>query len=398
MNEMQIQELTTFYSTPMYVLDVGALLRRVRFLRRSLPEKIFLCYAVKANPFLLRELAEEVDRFEACSMGELQICRKMRIPEKKLVISGVCKPLRLVSRGAFPEKGAVGVYTVESVNQFEMFRAAARERERTIPLLLRLTSGNQFGMDGEMIRAILQRYGKEPFLDIRGIQYFSGTQKRSPERLERELAGLDRFLEELRQECGYRAEELEYGPGFPVKYFQEESGWKEEEFLKKFSALLQGMKFGGRITLELGRSIAASCGSYLTKVADAKTNQGRNYAIVDGGIHHLTYYGAFMGMKQPKCRLYPARRSEDDMQNWTVCGSLCTVNDILIRRYPAAGLCEGDILEFQNAGAYCMTEGISLFLSRELPRVILINKKGGFQSIRDHVRTDILNTPYYEEV
>lgn len=86
------------------------------------------------------------------------------------------------------------------------------------------------------------------------------------------------------------------------------------------------------------------------------------------------------------------------MQNWTVCGSLCTVNDILIRRYPAAGLCEGDILEFQNAGAYCMTEGISLFLSRELPRVILINKKGGFQSIRDHVRTDILNTPYYEEV
>ena len=183
-----------------------------------------------------------------------------------------------------------------------------------------------------------------------------------------------------------------------MEYFQEESGWKEEEFLKKFSALLQGMKFGGRITLELGRSIAASCGSYLTKVADAKTNQGRNYAIVDGGIHHLTYYGAFMGMKQPKCRLYPARRSEDDMQNWTVCGSLCTVNDILIRRYPAAGLCEGDILEFQNAGAYCMTEGISLFLSRELPRVILINKKGGFQSIRDHVRTDILNTPYYEEV
>ena len=38
-----------------------------------------------------------------------------------------------------------------------------------------------------------------------------------------------------------------------------------------------------QVVLELGRSVVASCGTYLTSVVDTKTNVGSNYAIVDGG-------------------------------------------------------------------------------------------------------------------
>ena len=46
---------------------------------------------------------------------------------------------------------------------------------------------------------------------------------------------------------------------------------------------------------------------------------------------------------------------------------LCTINDILVKRLPLGGLEIGDVLVFEQAGAYCMTEGIALFLSRDLP-------------------------------
>jgi len=51
----------------------------------------------------------------------------------------------------------------------------------------------------------------------------------------------------------------------------------------------------------------------------------------------------------------------------------------------------GDVLRFDNTGAYCMTEGISLFLSRDLPRVCLIDADGEVRLVRDLEPTWQLN-------
>ena len=158
------------------------------------------------------------------------------------------------------------------------------------------------------------------------------------------------------------------------------------------------MSFHGHIMLELGRSLTASCGTYLTRVVDAKVNAGQRYAIVDGGMHQLVYFGQSMAMKQPCCHLLGAddeNSAPADEELWNICGSLCTVNDILAKQLPLSGLEQGSILAFENAGAYCMTEGISLFLSRDLPRVIMVDGHGAPTLVRDGLRTDILNTPLF---
>ena len=41
----------------------------------------------------------------------------------------------------------------------------------------------------------------------------------------------------------------------------------------------------------MGRFIASECGYYCTEVVDRKCNNGSEYAIVDGGIHQINYYG-----------------------------------------------------------------------------------------------------------
>ena len=102
-----------------------------------------------------------------------------------------------------------------------------------------------------------------------------------------------------------------------------------------------------------------------------------------------------MAMKHPHIKLFP-KREEKEVKEWNLCGSLCTTNDILVKRYPLANLKVGDVLSFEITGAYSMTEGIALFLSRELPGIFLLDREGNFLKVRDIQSTDILNTPRYE--
>lgn len=113
-------------------------------------------------------------------------------------------------------------------------------------------------------------------------------------------------------------------------------------------------------------------------------------------MHQLVYYGQSMAMKHPPVRPLSPRVGEEP-QPWTLCGALCTINDILVKRLPLGGLEIGDVLVFEQAGAYCMTEGIALFLSRDLPGVVLCTPDGRAVLARDHLATHPLNTPNHQK-
>ena len=88
----------------------------------------------------------------------------------------------------------------------------------------------------------------------------------------------------------------------------------------------------------------------------------------------MAYYGQFMAMKLPFMEVLSPEgkaRGRETEEVWNICGSLCTINDILVKQLPAEGLSVGDRLVFKNTGAYSVTEGIALFLSRDLPAVII---------------------------
>lgn len=391
MKSEQIQSLTRQYPTPMYAFDIGVLRKRVQYLKDALPKGVKICYAVKANNFIIKELIEDVDRFEICSPGEAYVCQRLDVPAEKMVISGVYKTPEFIE-DLVAHHPDVGIYTVESMEHFRLLRHCSEAYGRKLPVLLRLTSGNQFGLDESDLRQIVRDHAE--VLDIKGIQYYSGTQKHSMKKLKRELEHLDELMQSLQADYGFVTRELEFGPGFQVCYFRGEE-YDEDGFLAEFSQLLSQMQYQTKITLEMGRAIAASCGTYLTRVVDRKVNKKQNYAIVDGGIHHLVYFGQSMAMKHPMYQVLPEREATED-EFWNLCGSLCTVNDILVKQLPVKNLQMGDVFAFENTGAYCMIEGISLFLSRELPRVVLVKEDGDTILVRNEVATDTINTPNYE--
>ena len=389
---MEEKNFLDTYNTPMYVFDAGVLKKRVNYLKEMLPDNVSLCYAIKANNFIVKELNDIIDRFEVCSPGELSVCRELDVPTEKIIFSGVYKTPSVIYE-LMEEDVPMGIYSIESMVQYKLLIEAASKYGRSITVMPRLTSGNQFGMTKDEVKTIIAEVKEMPNVTVEGIQFFSGTQKNSLKKLKRELTKLDEFIELLKEELEYVPEELEFGPGFPVTYFEDEE-FDEDEFLKGFSEIINEMNFKSKITLELGRSIAACCGTYYTSVVDMKSNKGQNYAIVDGGMNHIVYFGQSMAMKHPRCEILPARDT-DGALDWNICGSLCTANDILVKQLPIKDLQLSDVIKFEKTGAYCMIEGISLFLSRDLPSVFIKNEDGTYKSVRDALPTYPLNTPNY---
>ena len=377
-NEM-INKIINNYRTPAYFFDINILENRINYLRNKLPSKVELCYAIKANPFIVKEIEKLIYRYEVCSPGEYQICKESNIDSKKIIISGVYKNEEFINKIVLEDKN-IESYTIESKEQFEIIKSLNKK----IKVLIRITSGNQFGINDFDAEEIIKKRHEYENIEIKGIQFFSGTQKKSIKNLKRELDFLQNFIKKMKEKHNYQAKELEYGPGFPIQYFKNEE-FDEENFLDEFTEIINSLDIDSKIILEIGRSIVASCGTYITKIVDIKVNKGQNYAILDGGMNHIVYYGQSMAMKIPKCEIFPKRDNNEKM--WNLCGALCTTNDILVKQFPAGEIKIGDFLIFNNVGAYCMTEGISLFLSRNLPYVFKITKNNNIKMVRKNLPT-----------
>lgn len=409
LTDAELSALAQAYGTPLYVFDERVLAERVHYLRSVFQEPLELCFAMKANPFVLPAATPLVDRIEVCSPGEYRICRVLGIPQSKLVISGVYKEEETIAN-ALGSTHLPAAVTIESLGQLDLVEALANRRGERVRVLLRLSNGSQFGMDRQDLIEAARRVLAHEHLDALGIQLFTGTQKTSLARLGRELDALSSLMLQLERALGWRPKELEIGPGLPIAYFPGDD-LDEHAFLTAYARMLASLAFDGRIVLELGRSLVASCGTYLTRVVDTKRVSGQNYAIVDGGINQLVYFGQSMAMRQPPVHLLddhcvaevdadanpgaeaPLHCEGGEAEAWTVCGALCTTNDLLAKQLPLPGLALGSVLAFEKTGAYSMTEGISLFLSRDLPRVAIVDASGRSHLVREGLRTDPFNTP-----
>ena len=391
-----IKELTEkdHTPTPSYVFDLDKMKGFVKKVQSCLGESVQLCYAMKANPFLTGPMMEVVSSFEVCSPGEFRICERVGVPMERIVLSGVYKNPEDVEY-VLSAYGGRGMYTVESLQHLQILNDTAVKLGMKIAVLIRVTSGNQFGVDEEDIRKMVSDRGNYPGIEIEGLQFYLGTQKRELSQMKTELEHLDEFIGELKEVNGFETRVLEYGPGFFVPYFKKDKSEDVEDVLGEFKELLECLKFKGKVVLEMGRFLAATCGYYVTSIVDMKVNKDQPYVIMDGGINHLNYYGQVMAMKQPYCVQLDAEgneKTEGEAEAWNLCGALCTVSDVVVKRFPLHKPQIHDILVFERVGAYPVTEGIYLFLSRPLPRIYFWTEEGGLRMVREGVHTDLLNS------
>ena len=393
MNTQVLKSLAAQLPTPSYIFDLDEFEKRAQLVKHYFGDKTGICFSIKANPFLLGRLPDVFDKIEVCSPGELTICEKTGVDKSKIIFSGVNKTLRDVQRAADDE---VGTFTAESLLHVDMINGEGVKRGKVYPVLLRVTDvkgGSQFGMEETTVLDIIKNRDRYPGMDIVGLHYFTGTQKKKAKPIERELDYLADLIARIQSDLGFTVQRIEYGTGLAVDYFADNADELEEERLASVSEKIRELSEKAELTVEMGRFFAAPCGYYLTKVIDAKTNYDINYVIVDGGLNQLKYDGQLQGMQIPNIIHLKKHENTGGQKPWTLCGSLCTTADILARAAEFDSLEIGDILVFCRTGAYSVTEGMAVFLSREMPAVSVYSEKDGLTVIRDMLYSDVFNTP-----
>lgn len=131
--------------------------------------------------------------------------------------------------------------------------------------------------------------------------------------MEKELKFLDGFLHEMEEDLGFHTKSWNMDRDFLCLIFRARKTRPED--LEALSKAIKNMNWKGRVTLEMGRAFAASCGTYLTRVEDVKKNHEKNICIVDGGIHQLHYDGQIRGCTGPGSRYW--RKPEEERKNGT---------------------------------------------------------------------------------
>lgn len=389
MEDLELKNLAGQLETAAYVFDLDAFAHRAQQVREAFGPETGLCFSIKANPFLLCGLPAAFDKVEVCSPGELTICEKTGVDMKKVIFSGVNKGAEDVGRAM---DDGVGVFTAESLRHVELIHDAAVQRGIQVPVLLRLTGGSQFGMDEENVKAVIANREAYPGIRIQGLHYFTGTQKTKPAVIEKELRRLEDFVTQVEQTLSFSLTHVEYGAGLAVDYFNPAAEESELARLNAVAPSIRALAAKVNLTVEMGRFFAAPCGYYFTQVADVKINCGIRYAIVDGGLHQLKYDGQLYGMQIPMLLHVKSRESAGEPEKWTLCGSLCTTADVLAKNVPLHNLEIGDILVFKRTGAYSAMEGMSIFLSRDMPVIATYSQTQGLIIRRPRILTDQFNT------
>ncbi|MGB3740358.1 MAG: pyridoxal-dependent decarboxylase, exosortase A system-associated [Pontixanthobacter sp.] len=367
-------------STPLFVYSRAHIDRRVAELRKAMPERLRLNFAVKANPFapVLRHMAGLVDGFDIASGGELELVETAGLPMDRVSFAGPGK--RDGELAAAIEAGAT--INLESENEARRALAIA-ERAGIVPkLAIRVNPDFELRGSGMKMGGGAKPFGIDEArvpdcakdviaagADWRGFHIFTGSQALNAEALVETQGNVLDLAHRLAVEIGQPLPTLNMGGGFGIPYFHGDAaidlyaiGGPLHDRFAALPDVLQNTEF----CIELGRYLVGEAGVYLTRIVDRKVSHNVTYLICDGGLHHqLAASGNFGTVVR---RNYPvaiaSRFSDPPIEEVNIVGCLCTPLDRLADAVMMPRCAVGDIVAVFCAGAYGASASPSAFLGQ----------------------------------
>lgn len=357
---LPVKQLAEQFGTPLYVYSKATLERHWHAFNNAFGEHPHLvCFAVKSNPniAILNVMAKLGSGFDIVSQGELERVLAAGGDAAKVVFSGVAKSHQEIARAL---EVNIRCFNVESEAELLRINQIAGDMGKIAPISLRvnpdvdahthpyISTGlkeNKFGVSVEQAREVYKLAATLPNIKIVGMDCHIGSQLTE---LQPFLDAVDRLIvlmEQLKQD-GIHLKHLDLGGGLGVTYTDETPPHPTDyakalwEKLSAFSEL--------EIIVEPGRAITANAGILVTKVEYLKSNESRNFAIVDAGMNDMirpALYQAYMNILEIDRTLAREEKIYD------VVGPICETSDFLGKQRKLA-IAEGDYLAQRSAGAY----------------------------------------------
>ena len=162
---------------------------------------------------------------------------------------------------------------------------------------------------------------------------------------------------------------IDFGSGFKVPYYPGDSETNIQELGEKLSKRfnLFCKSYGKNLTLifEPGKFLVSEAGKFICKVNSIKQTTSTVFAQVDSGFNHFLrpmMYGANHHIEN-------ISNPDDTERYYSIVGYICETDTFASNR-KVSTISIGDLLCFNNAGAYCHTMS-SNYNSRYRPAEVL---------------------------
>ncbi|MBK8658038.1 MAG: diaminopimelate decarboxylase [Bacteroidetes bacterium] len=372
-----ISQLCEKYDTPLYVYDTGVMEMKYQELKTAFSganTRIkFACKALN-NINVLRFFKNIGAGLDTVSIQEVWVGLQAGFAPKDIIYTPNCVSMEEIDL-AVKEGVQINIDNISILEQF------GHKYGNTVPVCVRINphvmaGGNinistghidsKFGISIYQMRH-LERVIKSENIRVNGLHMHTGS----------DILDVDVFLRaaEILFEVTDHFPDLEFidfGSGFKVPYKPDDYYTNIQEVGEKLTYSFKDFcKSYGRdleLWFEPGKFLVSQSGTFLAKVNVIKQTTATVFVGVDSGLNHLIrpmFYNSYhhmVNVSNPggKPRIY------------TVVGYICETDTFGWDR-KMSEVREGDVIAFQNAGAYGFTMS-SNYNSRFRPAEVLIHK------------------------
>ncbi|MHC4815706.1 MAG: type III PLP-dependent enzyme domain-containing protein, partial [Planctomycetota bacterium] len=264
-------------ATPFFAYDRRLITERIGYLRKCLPDRISLSYAIKANPMpaVVQYLCGLVDGFDVASAGEMKTALDTPMRADCVSFAGPGK-----TDAELGQAMAAGILiTMESEGEMQRLAALAHQSGTKPRVAIRVNPDFQ-------VKASAMRMGGGAV----GFHIFCGSQNLQADLLAQTQESTIDLALRLADQAPAPVTHLNIGGGFGIPYFPKDTPLDLAAVGEKLGELLarrvEKELADARVIVELGRYIVGEAGVYVTRILDRKESRGRVFLVTDGGLHH----------------------------------------------------------------------------------------------------------------
>ncbi len=373
---IQITELVNSFDTPLYVYDIDIIDRQYSRLKQAFSScKTRINFACKAlnNVKVMRHLHDLGACLDTVSIQEVWLGLKAGFTPEEIIYTPNCVSMEEIDL-AVKEGVMINIDNISILEQFGL------KYGNTVPICIRINphvmaGGNinistghidsKFGISIYQMRHV-DRVVKNTGLNVIGIHMHTGS----------DIVDVDIFLRaaDILFEQAEHFPDLtfiDFGSGFKVPYKPDDHSTDIEELGEKLTARFKEFctEYGRELELwfEPGKFLVSQAGTFLVKVNVLKQTTAAMFVGVDSGLNHLIRPMLYNGYHH----ITNVSNPNGALRLYAVVGYICETDTFGWDR-KLNEVREGDILAFNNAGAYGMTMA-SNYNSRFRPAEVMVN-------------------------
>ena len=374
--------------TPCFIIDKTKLDDNIKNINigRCIFNKSIIGYSVKTNSllWLLNYFINNTDFYlEVVSPEEYEYVLSTGIDPRRIIFNGPCKDFQTINYALY-NHSIVNIDTYRDLLNVKNIKFKANigirvnvtnnSNEKNLEKFGYEESRFGFSYQNGDLENIIKQLNNHENIKFSGLHFHLNNKKREVDN----YILIAKLASEIINKYNLKLDYIDFGGGYKGGY--------GVDFINYTTAIYNNLNINNKDDItyifEPGAAVIATPISYLTRVIDIRDINGKKYVLIDGGRTHID---PTMSSKKYKYNIFSEKNDIENTKQ-IIIGFSCMENDRIIELVNSKALSIGDMIEFENLGAYTMTL-LPCFI-KGYPNIYLIDNDN-YVIIRE--KKDILN-------